>query len=252
VSFAGVGGLRYRLRMLVVRDLVKRYGAVEAAAGVSFEVAAGEVFGLLGKNGAGKTTTLECILGLRRPDSGEILVNGIDAIAHPGQVKELVGAQLQATALQDKITPREALRFFGSFYSRAARAEDLIEQFGLGEKADSAFDTLSGGQKQRLGVALALVNEPQLVVLDEPTAGLDAQARRELHGMIGRIRRGGRTVVITTHYIEEAHQLCDRIGIIDRGKIVAAGHPDDLILAATEPGRPSRSLEDLFIELTAS
>jgi ABC-2 type transport system ATP-binding protein len=237
VSFAGGGGLRYRLRMLVVRDLVKRYGAVEAAAGVSFEVGAGEVFGLLGKNGAGKTTTLECILGLRRPDSGTILVGGIDAVAHPDQVKLLIGAQLQATALQDKITPREALRFFASFYRTAANPDDLIEQFGLGEKADAPFETLSGGQKQRLGVALALVNEPKLTVLDEPTAGLDAQARRELHEIIVRIRGGGRTVVITTHYIEEAHQLCDRIGIIDRGKIVAVGKPDEMIAQAKGPQR---------------
>ena len=238
--------------MLAVRDLVKRYGAVEAAAGVSFEVADGEVFGLLGKNGAGKTTTLECVLGLRRPDSGSILVGGIDAVAHPDRVKALVGAQLQATALQDRITPREALWFFASFYRTPANPDELIQQFGLAEKADAPFETLSGGQKQRLGVALALVNEPKLVVLDEPTAGLDAQARRELHEIIGKIRSGGRTVVITTHYIEEAHQLCDRIGIIDRGKIVAAGRPDDLIRAAAEPGRPSKSLEDLFIELTAS
>jgi ABC-2 type transport system ATP-binding protein len=217
---------------LAVRDLVKRYGAVEAAAGVSFEVAEGEVFGLLGKNGAGKTTTLECVLGLRRPDSGSIEIGGIDALVEAKRVKRLIGAQLQSTALQDQITPREALRFFASFYERSARPEDLIERFGLADKADERFETLSGGQRQRLGVALAFVNEPKLVVLDEPTAGLDAQSRRELHSMIAQMRGGGRTVVVTTHYIEEAHQLCDRIAIIDRGKIVAIGKPDELIAAA--------------------
>jgi ABC-2 type transport system ATP-binding protein len=222
---------------LAVRDLVKKYGDVEAAAGVSFDVVEGEVFGLLGKNGAGKTTTLECVLGLRRPDSGSIEIGGIDALAEAGRIKPLIGAQLQATALQDQITPREALKFFASFYERSARSEDLIERFGLAEKADEPFDTLSGGQKQRLGVALAFVNEPRLVVLDEPTAGLDAQSRRELHGMIAQMRSGGRTVVITTHYIEEAHQLCNHIGIIDRGKIVAIGKPDELIAAAKTPPR---------------
>src|SRR5271170_3073539 len=135
---------------LRVRDLVKRYGAVEAARGVSFDVGAGEVFGLLGKNGAGKTTTLECVLGLRRADSGSITVGGIDALAEPQRVKSLIGAQLQGTALQDQITPREALRFFGSFYRRSASVDDLLKRFGLGEKANAAFQTLSGGQKQRL------------------------------------------------------------------------------------------------------
>jgi ABC-2 type transport system ATP-binding protein len=222
---------------LVVRDLVKRYGAVEAANGVSFDVAEGEVFGLLGKNGAGKTTTLECALGLRRPDSGSIEIGGIDALAQPDRVKPLIGAQLQSTALQDQITPREALKFFASFYDRSARPEDLIERFGLTEKANKPFVTLSSGQKQRLGVALALVNEPRLVVLDEPTAGLDAQSRRELHSMIAQMRGGGRTVVITTHYIEEAHQLCDRIAIIDKGRIISVGKPDELIATAKTPPR---------------
>ncbi len=222
---------------LVVHDLVKRYGAIEAAGGVSFDVAEGEVFGLLGKNGAGKTTTLECILGLRRPDSGSIEIGGIDALTESRRVKPLIGAQLQSTALQDQITPREALKFFASFYNRSAKPEDLIDRFGLAEKADKPFDTLSSGQKQRLAVALALVNEPRLVVLDEPTAGLDAQSRRELHSMIAQMRGGGPTVVITTHYIEEAHQLCDRIAIIDKGTIVAIGKPGELISAAKT--RPS-------------
>ena len=217
---------------IVVRDLKKSYGPYEAVRGVSFEVGEGEIVGLLGPNGAGKTTTLECVIGLRRPDAGTIQLCGIDALADPEKVKELIGAQLQATALQDKITPREALRLFGAFYAKSARVGDLIDRFSLGEKADASFDSLSGGQKQRLALALAFVNDPQVLFLDEPTTGLDPQSRRELHGSIEKMRGEGRTVLLTTHYIEEAQQLCDRIAIIDHGRIIATGTPDELMASA--------------------
>jgi len=156
-------------------------------------------------------------------------------------VKQKIGAQLQATALQDKITPREALKLFGSFYQRHATPESLIERFALAEKADSKYDTLSGGQKQRLALALAFVNDPEVLFLDEPTTGLDPQSRRELHASIRRMREDGRTVLLTTHYIEEAHQLCDRIAVIDHGKVIAIGNPDELI--ANSRSRPRISLK---------
>jgi ABC-2 type transport system ATP-binding protein len=215
-----------------VRELTKRYGAVEAVCGVSFDVARGEIFGLLGPNGAGKTTTLECILGLRRPDAGMITIDGIDAAAHPEQAKQRVGAQLQAATLQDKITPRQALGLFAAFYREPANADDLIERFALAAKADAPFDSLSSGQKQRLFLALAFINQPQLVVLDEPTAGLDPQARRELHGIIAGLRTAGRTVLLSTHYLEEAHQLCDRVGILHEGRLIAVATPGELIARA--------------------
>jgi ABC-2 type transport system ATP-binding protein len=214
---------------LVVRNLRKRYGAVEAVRGVSFEVEAGEVFGLLGPNGAGKTTTVECVLGLRAPDGGAIEVLGIDALRRPGEVKQRVGAALQTTALQDRLTPREALTLFGSFYRQHAEPGVLLERFGLEGKADAPFETLSGGQRQRLALALAFVNLPGLVVLDEPTTGLDPQSRRELHREIGRMRREGSTVLLTTHSMEEAERLCDRVAIVDRGRVIASGAPGELI-----------------------
>jgi ABC-2 type transport system ATP-binding protein len=216
-----------------VRDLSKRYGAVEALRGISFDVARGEIFGLLGPNGAGKTTTLECILGLRRPDAGTIAIDGIDAVAHPEQAKQLVGAQIQAAALQGKITPRQALRFFASFYHAPARIDDLMERFALSAKADASFDSLSHGQKQRLSLALAFVNNPRLVILDEPTAGLDPSSRRELHQAILGMRASGRTVLLSTQYLEEAHHLCDRIGILHEGRIIAMARPGDLIAGAS-------------------
>jgi ABC-2 type transport system ATP-binding protein len=214
---------------ILVQNLLKRYGTVEALRGVSFEVPDGQIFGLLGPNGAGKTTTLECVIGLRQPDSGSIQVCGIDALANPDGVKQKLGAQLQATALQDKITPREALKLFGSFYTKQADINSLIERFSLTEKADASFDSLSGGQKQRLALALAFVNEPEVLFLDEPTTGLDPQSRRELHASILRMREDGHTVLLTTHYIEEAEKLCDRLAIIDHGRIIATGTPRELI-----------------------
>jgi ABC-2 type transport system ATP-binding protein len=222
-----------------VRELTKRYGPVEAVRGVSFEVAPGEIFGLLGLNGAGKTTTLECILGLRQPDEGSVSLNGIDALAHPGPARRRVGAQLQFAALQDRVTPREALRLFASFYADAADPDSLLEQFELTAKAGATFDTLSGGQKQRLFLALALVNIPHLVVLDEPTAGLDPQSRREMYRTLAGMKSAGRSVLLSTHYLEEAQRLCDRIGILHEGRIIALDTPAGLIASSRASPRLS-------------
>jgi len=214
---------------LAVSGLTKRYGPVEAVRGVSFSVAPGEIFGLLGRNGAGKTSIIESILGLRRPDTGSISVSGVDALAHPVYARRSLGAQLQAAALQDKVTPHQALRYFGSFYDQPASAADLLKQFSLSDKADAAFDSLSGGQRQRLFLALAVVNQPSLLVLDEPTAGLDPQSRHELHLLIRQIKESGRSVLMSTHYLDEAQQLCDRIGILHEGRIIATGTPTELV-----------------------
>jgi ABC-2 type transport system ATP-binding protein len=218
---------------VIVRDLHKRYEDVLAAQGVSFEILDGEIFGLLGPNGSGKTTTLECVIGLRQPDSGHIEVCGMDARVHPKAVKQKIGAVLQTIALQDKITPREALTLFGSFYHTTTSSSDLLERFALGGKADAPFDSLSAGQKQRLAVALAFVNKPELIFLDEPTTGLDPQSRRDLHAEIAQMKRDGHTVLLTTHNIDEAEQVCDRIAIIDHGRIIAAGLPRELIAASS-------------------
>ena len=218
---------------VIIRDLHKRYGSVAAVRGVSFEVARGEIFGLLGPNGAGKTTTVECLIGLRAPDGGTLEVCGIDARKQPREVKQHLGVALQSTALQDHITPAEAVRLFGSFYRERAEPEVLLDRFALREKAHARFATLSGGQRQRLALALAFVNRPKVVVLDEPTTGLDPQARRELHADILRMREDGCTVVLTTHYLEEAERLCDRIAIVHRGEVVATGTPRELIAQAS-------------------
>jgi ABC-2 type transport system ATP-binding protein len=188
--------------------------------------------GLLGPNGAGKTTTLECTIGLRDPDAGSISVTGIDAHKQPRQIKQLIGAALQATMLPDKITPREALNLFSKMYRQSANPADMLDRFSLREKADAKFDTLSGGQKQRLAVALAMINRPRVIFLDEPTAGLDPQSRRELHDVIRAAKADGAAIVLTTHYIEEAQHLCDRLAIIDHGQIIAEGAPADLVARA--------------------
>ncbi len=226
---------------VVVRDLRKHYGDIRAVQGISFEVEDGEIVGLLGPNGSGKTTTVECVLGLRQPDGGTIEICGIDARRRPGEVKQKVGAVLQTTALQDKITPREALTLFGSFYREPVAPGALLDRFSLADKADAPFDTLSGGQRQRLALALAFVNAPEIVFLDEPTTGLDPQSRRGLHAEIGRMKREGHTVLLTTHDMDEAGQLCDRIAIIDHGRIIASGPPRDLIARSSAPQTVSMS-----------
>ena len=215
-----------------VTGLRKRYGANEALRGVDFTLQAGEIFGLLGPNGAGKTTTLECVLGLREPDAGSVEICGLDARRFPREVKRKLGVALQATALQDKITPREALDLFGAFYSEREPTLRLLERFDLVAKADSAFETLSGGQRQRLALALAFVHRPEVVILDEPSTGLDPQARHELHAEIRRMKRDGYTVLLSTHQLDEAAALCDRVAIIDQGRIVAIGTPHELVSTA--------------------
>jgi ABC-2 type transport system ATP-binding protein len=233
---------------IVVRNLVKRYGEVTAVSGVSFDVHRGEVFGLLGPNGAGKTTTVEIIEGLRSRDGGEVTICGFDPAGESKEVKARIGVALQATALDDKIEVREALALFASFYPRRTNPDELLEMVALQEKARSRYDTLSGGQQQRLAVALALVNDPEIVILDEPTTGLDVQARRELHSVIERLKTGGKTVILTTHYIEEAEKLCDRVAIIDHGKIIAMGSPRDLIARSQGQSRIElRTVEPISI-----
>ncbi|MEO7413065.1 MAG: ABC transporter ATP-binding protein [Opitutaceae bacterium] len=218
---------------VVVRQLSKRYGVVDALREVSFEIQQGEIFGLLGPNGAGKTTALECLVGLREPDTGEIVIGETDVRRAPAEARQRIGVALQSTALQDKITPREALALFGSFYREREAPGVLLERFALLDKADAPFDSLSGGQKQRLALALAFVNRPHLVLLDEPTTGLDPHARRELHHEIIRMKQEGYTVLLTTHYLEEAEQLCDRIAILHEGRVIAMGAPRELIAGSS-------------------
>ena len=230
--------------LIAVEKLSRRHGTVQAIDGVSFAVAAGEIFGLLGPNGAGKTTTLECILGLTRPDGGRVEICGIDARIASRQAREKIGAVLQATGLQDKITPREALNLFATFYPSAIASTILLERFGLMEKADASYETLSGGQKQRLALALAFVGDPQALLLDEPTTGLDPQMRRDVQDHIGSLKADGRAVLLSTHDMDEASRLCDRIAVIARGHIVAIGAPHELIGSG-------ESLEDAILRLTA-
>ncbi len=214
--------------ILQVENLVKRYGDVEAVRGVSFAVEEGEVFGLLGPNGAGKTTTVEILEGLRTPDGGRVSVCGLDPQQNPEALKHEIGAALQSTSLPDKLRVMEALRLFASFYKRRRNAEELLDRFGLKEKRNAFYNQLSGGQKQRLALAMALVNDPKVVFFDEPTAGLDPQVRREIYDIIEELRCQKKTIVMTTHYIEEAERLCDRVAIIDHGKVIALGSPREL------------------------
>src|SRR5215468_9578333 len=214
--------------ILQVENLVKRYGDVEAVRGVSFSVEEGEVFGLLGPNGAGKTSTVEVLEGLRNRDSGRVSVCGLDPQRDSQALKHEIGAALQSTALPDKLRVMEALRLFASFYKRRRNPEELLERFGLDEKRHAFYNQLSGGQKQRLALAMALVNDPKVLFFDEPTAGLDPQVRREIYDIIEELKREKKTIVLTTHYIEEAERLCDRVAIIDHGQVIALGTPREL------------------------
>ena len=214
--------------VISVRGLKKSYGAFEAVRGIDFEVHAGEVFGLLVPNGAGKTTTVEILEGLRPRTGGEVTVLGFDPNAQPRELKDRIGVSLQATNLQDKITVQEAVELFSAFYSRSISGDGILKRLQLWDKRKAFYSTLSGGQKQRLALALAMINDPQLIFLDEPTTGLDAQVRLEIHSLIEELRSDQRTILLTTHYIEEAEKLCDRVAIVDEGRVIAIGTPREL------------------------
>jgi len=242
--------------IIVARDLRKRYGSLTAVDGVSFDVAEGEIFGILGPNGAGKTTTLEMIEGMRPIDEGSATIDGVDVRARPREVKRRIGIQLQSSAFFDQLTLVELLDLFGRLYGRRVDPVALLADVELTDKANSQVRTLSGGQKQRFSIAAALVNEPRVLFLDEPTTGLDPQARRHLWALVRRLRSRGHTIVLTTHYMEEAEELCDRVAIMDGGRIIALDTPqglvDQLIGRGFTKERVERlaNLEDVFIDLT--
>jgi ABC-2 type transport system ATP-binding protein len=215
--------------VIAVDDVRKAYGEVKAVDGVTFQVAKGEIFGLLGPNGAGKTTTMEMIEGLHAPDSGELRVLGLDVRRSAARIKGRIGVQLQTAALYPQLTVAELLDLFASFFGRRPATERLLEDLELTEKRNARTKTLSGGQQQRLSVALALVNDPEVVFLDEPTTGLDPAARQGLWSVIRRMQGEGRTILMTTHYMEEAEALCDRLAIMDHGRILDSGTVDELI-----------------------
>jgi len=245
-----------RAPIIVVSDLRKRYGDLVAVDGVSFEVAEGEVFGILGPNGAGKTTTLEMVEGMRPIDEGGAVIDGVDVRRDPREVKRRIGIQLQASAFFDELTLIELLDLFGRLYGRAVEPMELLAEVELTDKAKSQVRTLSGGQKQRFSIASALVNRPRVLFLDEPTTGLDPQARRHLWALVRTLRDRGHTVVLTTHYMEEAEELCDRVAIMDGGRIIALDTPqalvDQLVGRGFTKARVERlaNLEDVFIDLT--
>jgi len=241
---------------LVVRGLRKSYGDVRAVDGLDLEVRTGECFGLLGPNGAGKTTTIEICEGLLERDSGDLEILGMTWEDHGDDLRDRLGIQLQDTQLSEKLTVTETLQLFRSFYNAGREVGDIIRLVQLEEKARSRVGALSGGQKQRLAIACALVGNPELLFLDEPTTGLDPQSRRQLWTLIEEFRSTGRTILFTTHYMDEAEKLCDRVAIVDHGHIIALGTPHELIdsIGATIPAPPPRAssatLEDVFVALT--
>ena len=242
--------------IISVSDLKKNYNSFEAVKGISFEVYEGEIFGLLGPNGAGKSTTLEIIETLRSKTSGKVLVDGIDIDRHPDEIKKIIGVQLQTSGFYPNLNLVELIDLFAGLYNRKVEAMELLDMVNLKEKAKAKVKELSGGQKQRFSIATTLINDPKIIFLDEPTTGLDPQARRNLWDLIKDIRSKGTTVIITTHYMDEAEYLCDRVAIVDSGKIIALNTPDKLIdeLVATGFERPKEvkraNLEDVFINLT--
>lgn len=242
--------------MIKVNDLHKKYGSFEAVKGISFDVLKGEIFGLLGPNGAGKSTTLEIIETLREKTSGTITVDGFDLDKEPNEIKKIIGVQLQTSGYYPNLNLTELIVLFSGLYNQAVDPLELLDRVNLREKAKAKYKELSGGQKQRFSIATTLINQPRIIFLDEPTTGLDPQARRSLWELIRTIRDKGTTVIITTHYMDEAEVLCDRVAIIDSGKIIALDSPDKLIdqLVATGFERPKEvkqaNLEDVFIQLT--
>lgn len=242
--------------IISVKDLSKSYGSFEAVKNISFEVFEGEIFGLLGPNGAGKSTTLEIIETLREKTSGEIIVDGFNLDKDPGEIKKIIGVQLQTSGFYPGLNLVQLIELFAGLYNQKVNPMEFLKLVNLEEKAKNKFKDMSGGQKQRFSIATTLINKPKIIFLDEPTTGLDPQARRNLWDLIKDIRSKGTTVIITTHYMDEAEQLCDRIAIMDEGRIISLDSPDKMIddLVATGFERPKQvkaaNLEDVFIHLT--
>ncbi|MFE9192567.1 ATP-binding cassette domain-containing protein [Micromonospora sp. NPDC007208] len=237
--------------VIEVTHLKKRYGDLVAVDDVSLAVEAGEIFGVLGPNGAGKTTTVECVAGLRVPDGGGVSVLGLDPRRDAAQLRQRVGVQLQESQLPDRLRVAEALELYASFYRNPADPAELIDRLGLGDKRNTAYKKLSGGQKQRLSIALALVGNPEIAILDELTTGLDPQARRDTWGLIEQVRDSGVTIVLVTHFMEEAERLCDRVAVIDRGRVVALDSPAGLVSTVSPQQRirfrPSAPVDDRLL-----
>ncbi len=242
--------------IISVKNLCKDYGDFKAVKNISFDVREGEIFGLLGPNGAGKSTTLEIIETLRNKTSGEVIVDGLNIDKSPDEIKKIIGVQLQTSGFYPNLTLLELIALFAGLYNKKVDAMELLKKVNLQDKAKNKSKELSGGQRQRFSIATTLINQPKIVFLDEPTTGLDPQARRNLWDLIKEINTNGATVILTTHYMDEAEQLCDRIAIMDQGEIIQLDSPDKMIddLVATGFERPkqvkSASLEDVFIHLT--
>ena len=242
--------------VIVAKDLRKKYEEITAVNGISFEVRRGEVFGMLGPNGAGKTTTIEILEGMRDADSGDAIINGINVKDDPTAVKTIIGVQLQQNAFFDNPKLAEIVNLYAKLYLSVVDPVEVLSRVGLDNRKNAKYAELSGGQKQRLSIAVALVNDPVVLFLDEPTTGLDPQARRQLWELVRTIQKSGATIVLTTHYMEEAEELCDRIAVVENGEIIALDTPDALIdqLLATgfKPERRIReaTLDDVFLNLT--
>jgi ABC-2 type transport system ATP-binding protein len=243
-------------KIISVKDLVKNYGSFKAVKGISFDVYEGEIFGLLGPNGAGKSTTLEIMETLREKTSGEVMVCGMNLDKEPDGIKKIIGVQLQTSGYYPGLKLTELIELFSGLYNRKVDSLELLKIVNLADKAKNKYKEMSGGQKQRFSIATTLINKPKIIFLDEPTTGLDPQARRNLWELIKNIRSQGTTVIITTHYMDEAEQLCDRIAIMDEGKIISLDSPDKMIDDLVSSGfeRPKQvkaaNLEDVFIHLT--
>ncbi len=242
--------------IISVKNLVKQYGSFEAVKGIGFEVQEGEIFGLLGPNGAGKSTTLEIMETLRLKTSGEVLIGGFDIDKDPNEIKQIIGVQLQTSGFYPALKLVELIELFAGLYNRNVSPMELLKKVNLEDKAKSVFKSLSGGQKQRFSIATTLINNPKIIFLDEPTTGLDPQARRNLWELIKEIRLQGTTIVITTHYMDEAEILCDRVAIMDAGKLISLDSPDRLIDQLLQTGFERKkeskgaNLEDVFIQMT--
>lgn len=243
-------------KIIEVKDLVKKYGDFTAVNGISFDVKEGEIFGLLGPNGAGKTTTLEIMETLRDKTSGEVFIDGFSVDKDSNEIKSIIGVQLQAAGYYPNLHLVELLELFGGLYNVEVNADEMLGMVDLKDKAKSKYKELSGGQKQRFSICTTLINNPRIIFLDEPTTGLDPQARRNLWELIIKIRANGTTVMLTTHYMDEAEYLCDRVGIIDKGRIITIDSPDNLIDKLIKDGFTKKreqklaSLEDVFLNLT--